>query len=80
MDIRWFKNLKTKAQKEERTKVLRSYQTAFEELDKMLDSMRKPAANRNYSSPVWHNFLIASNEYNAALDDIKKLITMREKG
>lgn len=76
MDSRWFKDCKTKADREKRTKELLSYRNAFEELDKFLfENVTKKEADRDYDSG-WQTRQIAINEYNQALADLRKIIQL----
>ena len=76
MDIRWLKGCKTNAEKEERKRTVLSYRNSFEDLTEIMETMRRKPANRDYSSPGWQYQQIAANEFNAALDEIIKLITV----
>jgi len=72
----WFKNTPLD-KREERIKQLQSYQQAFDELKKLLEeNYRKKEAVREYA-PGWEYKQIAVNEYNTVLDDIIKLLTVR---
>lgn len=73
MDARWFKN--AQIEKETRRKQVLSFNTAFEELLKLIreELVKKPSV-RDYASPGWQNQQIAVNEYNQAIDDITSLI------
>lgn len=59
-----------------REKEVKSFQYAFDQLKQILEQeYRKKEAVRDYS-PGWEYKQIAANEYNAALDDIMKLLTV----
>lgn len=75
MDSRWFQG--HSKDKEARRKQLKSFQTAFEELEKLLDKEVKSTC-RDYDSPGWQQKQIATNEYNACIADIKKLLNLKE--
>lgn len=69
MDSRWLKNGRKKED------VLR-HKNAFDDLKEILEtSFKKKEAVRDYS-PGWEYKQIAANEYNAALDDLIKFITL----
>ena len=74
MQAIWTKGLKTKAEKEAKASELKSYARAFEALREKLKELKKPTANRNYTEAGWHYKQIAHNEYNAAIDDLIKLM------
>jgi hypothetical protein len=73
MDIRWTKNCKSEADREKVVKSFNSYKRAFKDLSEMLEILRKKPS-RNYEAAGWAQEQIAVNEYNAALDDLQKLI------
>lgn len=75
MDSRWYSSSKDK---EVRTKELMNYRNAFEDLTGVLNKhFKKKEAVRDYS-PGWEHKQIAVNEYNAVLEDILKLINIKE--
>ena len=76
MDSRWVKGLTGDAKKERIEKV-KSFKEAFEELHTLLSSMSKKSADRDYS-PGWTERQIALNEYNAAIETVKKLIIVKD--
>lgn len=72
----WFKGHKDK---EARKKEVQGYQKAFDELKRILEAEYKPKpCFRDYSDPNWQTRQIAVNEYNAVLEDILKLINIKE--
>lgn len=74
----WIKGLKGEA-KEQRIKEVMRYRNAFEELEEIIEQVIvKKDAVRDYGSG-WAEKQIAVNEYNAALDDILKLIDLNRK-
>lgn len=75
MDSRWFKGVKDR---EKRKEQLLSYRTAFNTLAEVLYDLKKKEACRDYNSPNWAYQQISHNEYNQALDEIIKLITIKE--
>ena len=69
MDSRWIKNGYTKDE-------LMGYRNAFDALKEILATdFKKKEAVRDYS-PGWEYKQIAVNEWNQALDDLIKLITL----
>jgi len=71
MDIRWKKAGFTKEE------VLR-FRPALEALSEILvTDFKKKEADRDYS-PGWEHRQIATNEYNAVLNDILKLLTIEK--
>lgn len=73
----WTKGLRGEA-KEARIKEVQSFNHAFSELKEILEQhFLKKEAVRDYSSG-WEYQQIAVNEYNAALNDIIKLLTVRD--
>lgn len=77
MDSRWFSG---HPDKEKRRKQVQGYRPAFEELKEILDKhYKKKDACRDYNSPNWAYEQISINEYNQALQDIIKLINIKEK-
>ena len=75
MQAVWTKNAKTKEEKEKARQDFLSYQNAFSALTEVLDEHMKKKKNiRDYDKPGWRERQIAVNEYNAAIEDVKKLI------
>lgn len=69
MDSRWLKRGNTKEE-------VLAYRNAFDALKEiLLQDFKKKEAVRDYS-PGWEYKQIAVNEYNQALDDLIKLITL----
>jgi len=76
MHFAWTRNLSGEAKEQRKAQVM-SYNTAFEELRKILETdFLKKEADRDYSAG-WEHRHIAINEYNAALADILKLINIK---
>ena len=77
MHSAWLKGHKDK---EARKEQVQSAQWAFSLLEEVLEKEFKRKDNiRDYSDPQWVHKQIAANEYNAALDDIMKLIKFNER-
>lgn len=73
----WTKGLSGEA-KEARIKEVKSFRYAFGQLQEIIEQhLTKKEAVRDYS-PGWEYKQIAVNEYNAALNDLIKLLTIRE--
>jgi hypothetical protein len=69
MDSRWIKNGYTKEE-------LLAYRNAFDALKEILDKeITKKSAVRDYA-PGWEHKQIAVNEWNAAIEELTKLITL----
>ena len=78
MQSAWTKGLKG-PEKAERIKEVSSFRTAFEELTKVIrGSLKKKEAVRDYTDG-WVERQIATNEYNAAIDDLLRLIHLNRK-
>jgi glycyl-tRNA synthetase beta subunit len=73
MHSAWFKGQRSAKAKEERRKELLSYKNAFDELKLILEQIKRKDPVRDYG-PGWAEKQIAVNEYNAALDEVTKLI------
>lgn len=72
----WVKGLKGEA-KEARIKEVMGYRSAFDELKEILEKeFKKKTSVRDYDVPNWEVRQVAVNEYNQALDDLMKLITL----
>jgi hypothetical protein len=79
MHIAWTKGLKGK-DKEERIQQVLNYRNTFDDLrEVLLATCKKKDADREYNEG-WQQRQIAANEYNAALEDILKIITLKPKG
>ena len=68
----------TEEEKAELTKRLRSYHSAFAYLKEILPTLKKDAAVRDYDVPGWELRQVSVNEYNQAIDDLMKLLTIKE--
>ncbi len=76
MQAVWVKGLRGAA-KEARIKEVMGYRNAFDELKEILEKeVKKKASVRDYDVPNWEVRQVAVNEYNQALDDLMKLITL----
>lgn len=76
MDSRWLAN---SPDKEQRKKQVKGYRSAFAELTEILEKhYKKKDACRDYNSPNWAYEQISLNEYNQALEDIIKLINIKD--
>jgi len=78
MHSAWTKGLRGEA-KEQRIKEVLNYRNAFDDLEEIIEQVliRKDAV-RDYG-PGWAEKQIAVNEYNAALDDMLKLLDLNRK-
>lgn len=78
MQAVWLKGLKGE-EREQRKREILSYRNAFDDLREILEQhyIRKEAV-RDYS-PGWEYKQIATNEYNAVLDDLLNLIDLNLK-
>lgn len=78
MQSAWTKGLKG-PEKAERIKEVLSFRTAFEELAQVIrGNLKKKEAVRDYKDG-WVERQIATNEYNAAIDDLLRLISLNHK-
>lgn len=76
MQAAWVKGLKGEA-KEARIKEVLGHKNAFEDLKEILvTELKKKSSVRDYDVPNWEIRQVAVNEYNQALDDLIKLITL----
>lgn len=76
MQAAWVKGLKG-PQKEKRKAEVLGYRNAFDSLKEILErDYKKKQSVRDYEAPNWELRQIAANEYNQALDDLIKLITL----
>jgi hypothetical protein len=76
MQSAWLKGLKA-GQKEKRKAEVLGYRNAFDSLKEILErDFKKKQSVRDYDVPNWELRQIATNEYNQALDDLLKLITL----
>lgn len=79
MHTYWLKGL-TGPEKDQRKDQVLAYRNAFDDLKEVLEqNYRKKAEVRDYGEPGWEHRQIAVNEYNAALDDLLKLITLTKR-
>lgn len=76
MQAIWLKGHKDK---EARKKEILSYKNAFDELKLILEREIKCKPSVRDYSPGWAEKQIAVNEYNSALDDLIKLITINKE-
>ena len=76
MHTAWLKGTAQK-DKEKRRKEVYGYRAAFDDLKEILDKeFKKKPCVRDYEDPNWEIRQIAVNEYNQALDDLLRLITL----
>lgn len=76
MQLTWVKGLRGAA-KEARFKEVMGFKNAFDELKEILEKeFKKKTSVRDYDVPNWEIRQVAVNEYNQALDDLIKLITL----
>ena len=76
MHSAWFKGTKDK---EARRKEVMGYRNGFDALKEILERDFKKKENvREYSDPQWVHKQMAVNEYNQVLEDLLKLITIKE--
>jgi hypothetical protein len=72
----WIKGLKAEA-KEKRISEVMGYKNAFDDLKEILEKeFKKKPCVRDYEIPNWEIRQVAVNEYNQAVDDLIKLITL----
>jgi hypothetical protein len=75
----WVKSVKP-ADKANRIKEVQGYATAFAELKQILEKeFKKKPCVRDYEVPNWDIRQVAVNEYNQALDDLIKIITLSKE-
>ncbi len=75
----WLKGY-TGSDKEKRKAEVLGYRNAFDELKEILEqNFKKKEAVRDYETPNWEYRQVANNEYNQALDDLLKLITLNKE-
>jgi hypothetical protein len=75
----WVKSVKP-ADKANRIKEVQGYATAFTELKQILEKeFKKKPCVRDYEVPNWDIRQVAVNEYNQALDDLIKIITLSKE-
>lgn len=76
MHTAWVKGTPPSKKEERRQEVL-GYRPAFDDLKEILNrEFKKKPCVRDYGNPNWEARQIAANEYNQALDDLLKLITL----
>ncbi len=77
MNTAWLKGYKDK---EARRKEIMGYRNGFDALKEILERDFKKKENvREYGDPQWVHKQMAVNEYNQALDDLLKLITIEKE-
>lgn len=79
MQAIWFKGLNTKTLREDRKKELLSYRNAFQALEEHLHQMEKMTTGADYNSPSWAYKQADQIGYNRAIQDVLKLIDIKEK-
>lgn len=78
MQAVWLKGLKGEARERRKGEVL-AYRNAFDDLREILEQhYLKKEAVRDYS-PGWEFKQIATNEYNAAIEELLNLIDLQPK-
>jgi len=78
MHTAWIKGF-TSGQIEDRKKKVQSYQTALSALQEVIEAnLKKKESLRDYDSPGWEYRQIAVNEYNHALEDVIKLLNVKD--
>lgn len=79
MQSNWIKGLKG-PEKEARIKEVLGYRNAFDALKEILEQeVKKKPSVRDYDVPNWETRQVAVNEYNQAIDDLIKLITLEKE-
>jgi hypothetical protein len=77
MHSAWFRGTKDK---EARRKEIMGYRNGFDALREILDRDFKKKENvREYGDPQWVHKQMAVNEYNQALEDLLKIITLEKE-
>ncbi len=77
MHSAWFRGTKDK---EARRKEIMGYRNGFDALREILERDFKKKENvREYGDPQWIHRQMAVNEYNQALDDLLKIITLEKE-
>jgi len=76
MDSRWISGA---TDKEKRKKQVLGYRPALNDLKEILEKhYKKKDACRDYNSPNWAYEQISINEYNQVIEDVIKLINLKE--
>lgn len=76
MHSAWLKGYRNKAKRKEQ---VQSAGWAFALLDELLEKeFRRKENIRDYDDPQWVHKQIAVNEYNQALDDLRKLLEIKD--
>lgn len=76
MHSAWLRN---HSDKEKRKKQVKTYKPVLDDLKEVLEQeFEKKPSVRDYEVPNWELRQIAVNEYNQVLEDIIKLITIKE--
>lgn len=76
MDSRWIRG---HSDPEARKKKVLNYRPAMNDLKEILErDFKKKESVRDYDTPNWEYRQVAVNEYNQVVDDIIKLITIKE--
>jgi hypothetical protein len=77
MHSAWFRGTKDK---EARRKEIMGYRNGFDALREILERDFKKKENvREYGDPQWVHKQMAVNEYNQALEDLLKIITLEKE-
>jgi hypothetical protein len=78
MQTIWLKGLTGEAKEKRKAEVL-AYRNAFDDLRQILEQkFRKKTSVRDYEVPNWELRQISVNEYNAVLEDVLKLIELKD--
>lgn len=78
MDSRWFKDSRTKEDKEARKKELLSYRNAFQELSELLEKEFIHEDGPDYTNSSWAYEQADRNGHNRAIRKIIKLINTKD--
>jgi|TARA_R100000084_G_scaffold108987_1_gene73408 hypothetical protein len=76
MQTIWLSGLKGEA-KEKRKEEIKSYLNAFEALAEVLE--KKDKSSPDYDSPSWAFHQAHNNGYNQAIEDVLKLINIKQE-
>lgn len=76
MDARWFKGCKTKAERDERKKEIKSYANAFDALRELIEGFEEAAPD--YNNPSWSHKQADVNGANRKLRNILKLMNVKD--
>ena len=74
----WYKNAKTKEDKEAVTAQLKKFKNAFEALDELLVKMEETTSKVDYDCPSWSHKQADMNGANRMLREVRKLINIKD--